>query len=85
MYFAAAHLPGGSQMPTDQRRPTEERTLRVLTREELDDRIHRLAGWIAEGSSESGGSGNGSDDGLDPRWISAAELIRRVRPFLVYN
>jgi len=72
-------------MPTDHGRPTAEQTLRVLTREELDERIHRVAGWIAEGTADPAQSRNGSDDELDPRWISAAELVRRVRPFLVYN
>ena len=72
-------------MPTDHGRPTEELLLRALTREELDERIHRLAGWIAEGTEGPASSGNGSEERLDPRWISAAELVRRVRPFLVYN
>jgi hypothetical protein len=54
-------------------RPTEER-LRVLTHDELTERIRSvelLDDW--DGHAE------------EPRWIEAAELIRRVAPWLSNN
>ena len=73
-------------MPTDQGRGTDELPLRVLTCEELDERIQGLAGMIAsQADGDITPAGPSSRDRLDPRWISSAELVRLVRPFLVYN
>jgi len=54
-------------------RSTEER-LRVLTHDELTERIRSVElfdDW--DGSAE------------EPRWIDAAELVRRVAPWLSNN
>jgi hypothetical protein len=57
--------------------------LQVLSREDIDRRIEQLASQVAcdlVGSSETSEGHRGM-----PRWISAKELVARVRPFLVYN
>jgi len=46
-----------------------------LTKQEIDRRIEQLAGQLAAGSSSS----------RNPRWIAPAELVRRLRPFVVHN
>jgi hypothetical protein len=48
--------------------------------DELDERIQRVTSWVAS-ASEDGSSGQD----LEPRWITPAELVRRMRPFVVYN
>ena len=68
-------------MPTDQ--PTDEMALRVLTREELNERIQHLAGLIAAGGDHLVAAGTA--ESLEPRWIAPAELVRLVQPFLIYN
>lgn len=73
-------------MPTDHGSGTDELALRALTCEELDERIQGLAGMIAAtADGEVISAGAPPDGGLDPRWITAAELVRLVRPFIVYN
>ncbi len=53
----------------------------TLTTRELDDRLdavmHRVAG-------EAGAVGDPAED-WRPRWITACDLVRRVRPYIVYN
>jgi hypothetical protein len=72
-------------MASDPERSTDELALRVLTCEDLDERIHRLAVWIAAGTDDPAAGEPGPEERLDPRWITPAELVRRVRPYLVYN
>ena len=60
----------GKSMPT---------TLHPLSRHEIERRINRLAAELARSYPADGGPANA------PRWITASELIARVRPFLVYN
>ena len=59
-----------------------EPTLRPLTREEIDRRIETASRALADSPAarhtEPG-------EGMQPRWITAAELVRRLRPFIVLN
>lgn len=60
--------------------------VRSLTTHEIDRRISRLVAEVAE--HEDGlvaVAGGCESDALRPRWISAAELVRRMRPFIVLN
>lgn len=67
-------------MPRDHGRPIADLAPRCLSCDELDERIQRLTSWIASGSDD----GRPGQD-LEPHWITPAELVRRMRPFLVYN
>lgn len=55
--------------------------LRPLNKEEIERRIDTLAHQLA---TDAAGPTAG-EEGLQPRWISAAELVRRMRPFIVLN
>ena len=55
-----------------------------LTTNEIDRRISLLVAEVAEG--EYGAAALGAEgDVMRPRPISAAELVRRMRPFIVLN
>ena len=68
-------------MRVDRNYENEERTIRPLTCREIADRLHgvvlEVGGWAGE-PSDTGTT-------AEPRWISSAELVRRVRRFIVYN
>ena len=55
--------------------------IRPLTRREIEDRLHHVVaevgGWAPDPSEV--------DPEAGPRWISSAELVRRVKRFIVYN
>jgi len=53
--------------------------LRTLTREDIDRRLRFVASVVTRVGDDLSG------DRTRPRWISAAELVRRVRPFLSCN
>jgi hypothetical protein len=55
---------------------------RPLTKEEIDRRIDTLVQRLAVTPDEERAEATPS---CRPRWISAAELVRRVRPFIVMN
>lgn len=57
--------------------------LQVLSREDIDRRIEQLTGQVA--ADLAGTPQTSQRSGTAPRWISAKELVARVRPFLVYN
>jgi hypothetical protein len=57
--------------------------LQILSREDIDRRIDQLTNQVA--CDLVGQEGPSARRGPGPRWISAKELIARVRPFLVYN
>ncbi len=61
-------------------RVTEE-TIRPLTKQEIDRRIELVVSEVAALRNEKREEG----DLFGPRWISAAELVRRMRPFIVLN
>ena len=60
-------------------RPPE---IRSLSKDEIDRRIDSL---ITEVTASMGDEGPEEFGGCDPRWISASELVQRMRPFLVLN
>ena len=61
---------------------TPEEIFRPLTRDEIDRRIDT----VAQALTASHGAQRAEDTAsLRPRWMSAAELVRRVRPFIVLN
>jgi len=54
---------------------------RPLDKDEIERRIDTLAGeLVADAVHRTAG-----DDGYRPRWISARDLVRRMRPFIVLN
>jgi len=57
-------------------------TFRPLSKDEIDRRIDTLAQQLAVTPDEEREDAAAS---CEPRWISAAELVRRVRPFIVMN
>ena len=58
----------------------ERPRLRLLTAHEIGERIEQVLGEPTEPAARSSGT-----DPSCPRWITAAELVRRVRPFLCRN
>ena len=56
-------------------------TLRALSKQEIDRRMQQLIDEVAA----SGSTGPTSESSLQPRWITAAELVRRMRQFVVYK
>ncbi len=66
----------------DIERRAGQRTLRPLTKTDLDRSMQQVADELALDPEE------GDDEqvpSLRPRWISAAELVRRVSPFTGRN
>lgn len=56
---------------------------RSLSKREIDRRIEQvMASVMSCEDLDDAGNGEGH---LRPRWISAAELVRRMRPFMIYN
>ena len=69
-------------MPVERDDRVGQTEIRTLTKKEIDQRIEEL---IREVSVLQSGGGNGSPGGREPRWIAPAELVRRLRRFIVYN
>ena len=66
-------------MAIDPNGPTDQATLRRLTKQEIDTRIGELIAELAK-------LGNPEDsESLRPRSISPAELVDRMAKFIVYN
>lgn len=59
-----------------------DETLQPLTKSDIDRRMR----WIGNVVTRVDGleSASGADP-MQPRWITAAEFVRRVRPFLSCN
>ncbi len=72
---------GDDVMALDRHRDADPSGLRKLSKREIDRRIEDVVAEVARVPVR------GSDDAetLEPRWISAAELVRRMRRFMVYN
>ena len=67
----------------DRQTLASEETVQVLTHQEIDRRIGDVAARIvAAPVDEASGPADGP---LEPRWITAAELVRRMEPFMVLN
>ena len=56
--------------------------IRTLTKHEIDQRIQNLIKEVTLLREDEDGD---SPDSLHPRWIEPAELVRRLRRFMVYN
>ena len=56
--------------------------MRPLTKQEIDRQIEGLLVEVAGNTTEPYAAGA---DRPAPRWITAAELVRRMSRFLVYN
>ncbi len=59
--------------------------MRPLTKHEIDRRIGHLLTEVAGLDKPDDGEESPESISLRPRWISSEELVRRMRPFLVYN
>lgn len=60
-------------------------SLRPLTRDDLDQHIQQVASEVACDAVVDLAAEAASDETLKPRWIRAADLVRRMRPYIVYN
>jgi hypothetical protein len=67
-------------MGSDRGERIEEPAIRTLTKQEIDRRIEGLIREIALLREDAGEIG-----ATQPRWIAPAELVRRLRRFVVYN
>lgn len=56
--------------------------LRPLTKQEIDRKVEAV---VAEVTLIDPEIDDTEGDALRPRWITAAELVRRMRRFIVYN
>jgi hypothetical protein len=60
----------------------EKGSIRTLTKQEIDRRIDDL---IREVATLRDGDGGEPEAAAHPQWIAPAELVRRLRRFMVYN
>lgn len=60
-------------------------SLKLLTRDDLDQHIQSVASEVASDAVVDLAAEAASDETLKPRWIRAADLVRRMRPYMVYN
>jgi hypothetical protein len=63
----------------------DEQTLTPLTRDEIGRRMDRLATVVATQDEGRTGASPSNGDPSEPQWIRPADLVRRMRPYLVYN
>ncbi len=66
-------------MAADRRAPSNLEELQRLTKREIDRQITHVIATVA------GDDAAQANDSLEPRWISAADLVRRMQPFMVHN
>ena len=52
------------------------------TRQELERRIHNVVAELSSSGEGDHGSAGGNEDF---RWIAPADLVRRMRPHMVFN
>lgn len=70
---------------TSRRTPVRSRPpLAILSKQEIDRRIEAVLAYVAS-ESDPGRACESSQGALEPRWISPAQLARRMRPFLSRN
>jgi hypothetical protein len=60
-------------------------SLKLLTRNDLDQHIQQVASEVASDAVVDLAAEAASDEALKPRWIRPADLVRRMRPYIVYN
>ena len=66
-------------MAADRRAPNNLEELQRLTKREIDRQITHVIATVA------GADAVHANESLEPRWISAADLVRRMQPFMVHN
>lgn len=81
---AGVNQPRGIPAERQKERDVMRGTLHSLSHKEIDRRIDCLTREVATGRG-AGGTDDAGPGMPSPRWIAAAELIDRMRPFLVYN
>lgn len=64
-------------------RATSREILRPLTKQEIDRKVEAVVAEVTVVDPEIDDATGA--DALKPRWITAAELVRRMRRFIVYN
>jgi hypothetical protein len=73
---------GAEDMAMEARKLNEESELRKTSQKELGSLIQEVTQDIV-------GVGTGpwavDDESMEPRFITASDMVRRMRPFLVYN
>jgi len=69
-------------MPSEQETRVGQPAIRTLTKQEIDRRID---GLVKEVALLRGAEGCAPEETAHPRWIAPAELVRRLRRFMVYN
>ena len=72
-------------MAIDRDNRTGTASLKLLTRDDLDQHIQNVASEVACDAAVDLAVEAASEETLKPRWIRAADLVRRMRPYLVYN
>ena len=72
-------------MALDRRAEADRPKIRVLTKREIDRRIHGLIQEVALLRENRAGDGTKAEEASLPRWIEPADLVRRLRRFMVYN
>ena len=71
-------------MPSEQETRVGQPAIRTLTKQEIDRRIEGLIREIAALRDDPVDAAM-ADGAMTPRWLPAAELVRRMRRFIVYN
>jgi hypothetical protein len=71
-------------MAMDRSQRVGQETARALTKREIDRRIQQLTSHLAVGMEGAIDEAR-SPGATDPRWIAPAELVRRMRQYVVYN
>jgi hypothetical protein len=72
---------GGDGMALDRSERLGQEEIRKLTKQEIDRRIQRVIDLVGDLPKEK----ERAADSHHPRWIAPAELVRRLRQFIVYN
>jgi len=72
-------------METERQDSSGRGALRPLSKKEIDRGIERVFTEVADVDNRNTAADLIEADVLRPKWISAAELLRRMRPFLVLN
>ena len=72
-------------MATDRDNRIQTASLKPLTRDDLDQHMQHVASEVACDAVVDLAAEAASEEPLKPRWIRAADLVRRMRPYIVYN
>ena len=72
-------------MASDRDNRIQTAALKPLTRDDIDQHIQHVASEVACDAVANLAAEAASEETLKPRWIRAADLVRRMRPYMVYN